>query len=439
MSRYVINAFTGQFDDTGTGGGGGGINSVTGTPNQIDVTAGPDPVISIASTYIGQTSITTLGTVTSGTWNASPINLASYVTGNLPVANLNSGTGASATTFWRGDGTWATPAGTGIQSATGTLNRLTVTPGVNPVFDIAATYIGQNSITTLGTITTGVWQGTTVDAAHGGTGQPSYAVGDTLYASSTTALSKLTIPTEPGVRLTSNGTLPIWGGPQKYVILTDDFCTSAISSSLGWGNSIANTGVVSVNVGAGFTDLSTHPGQVLLSTGTVSAAGAALVRLSASGNDRGPFTAGGGTITAVWDVYIGALSNGTDTYTIYAGLTSGADFVEPNDGYYFIYSDAINSGNWQVKTAANGSRTTGNSSTAVTANTWYRLKIIVNAANTSVGFYVNDVLLANGTITATMPTQRFGAAVDIVKSVGTAARTVSVDLFTFYQELTTSR
>jgi hypothetical protein len=39
------------------------------------------------------------------------IDLATQVTGNLPVAHLNGGLGATTTSYWRGDGTWATPEG----------------------------------------------------------------------------------------------------------------------------------------------------------------------------------------------------------------------------------------------------------------------------------------------------------------------------------------
>jgi hypothetical protein len=69
--------------------------------------------------------------------------------------------------------------------------------------DISTNYVGQSSITTLGTITTGVWNGTDVAVADGGTGASSAANARTNLAD--TSASGLTTSTPVLARVSKQG------------------------------------------------------------------------------------------------------------------------------------------------------------------------------------------------------------------------------------------
>jgi hypothetical protein len=61
-----------------------------------------------------------------------------------------------------------------------------------------------------GIVANGDWQATAIAAAFGGTGQTSYAIGDLIYASNTTAIAKLGIGTSGQVLTVSGGGIPTW-------------------------------------------------------------------------------------------------------------------------------------------------------------------------------------------------------------------------------------
>ena len=206
-------------------------------------------------------AVTAVTTISFGSIGLTPSTATSgVVTVAGTLVSANGGTGFS--TYATGDIIYASASNTLSKLTAGTNGYvLTLAAGV-PTWaastgGVTSFSAGTTGLTPSSATTGAITLAGTLDADNGGTGQSSYTVGDILYASTTTALSKLAAGTSTYV-LTSNGpgTAPSWqvGGGGGV--------TSISFGSTGLTPSTTTTGAVTVagTLGSGYggTGFSTY-------------------------------------------------------------------------------------------------------------------------------------------------------------------------------------
>lgn len=152
-------------------------------------------------------------TLTHKTLTSPIINVGSDATGDTYYRNLGGlftrlgvGSSGQVLTVSAGIPSWATPTTGTVTSVSGTTNRITSTGGATPVIDISASYVGQASITTVGTLTNLTVTNPITGSTTGNAVAPTIS-SDATDADYTAVVNS--VKYLPGATLTTNRTITI--------------------------------------------------------------------------------------------------------------------------------------------------------------------------------------------------------------------------------------
>ena len=208
-----------------------GINDSDGLGQSVTLIA-TNRVLVMNQGTAAQNGIYTVTTVGSGTaaWvltRATDADSASEITGGTFTfveegTNADNGyvfthdgsptMGSTSLSVSQFSGAGQITAGAGMTKSGNTLNVIGTADKITVAADavtIATGYIGQSSITTLGTITTGTWQATDVGVAYGGTGVSTFTQNGVLYGNGSGDLQVTAAGTDTYFLYSNNGT-PAW-------------------------------------------------------------------------------------------------------------------------------------------------------------------------------------------------------------------------------------
>lgn len=204
------------------------------------------------------------------------------VTGNLPVTNLNGGTSASSSTFWRGDGTWAAPSGS--------VANPTATIGLTAVNGVATSALRSDGAPALSQAIVPTWTGVHTFAGAA----PGILIPDGNTAVSTPGLAFAADTNTGFARPAADQLNVVLGGSNSYNFSGSSF---SAAGSIAAGGLISTTGtsgeglrIISTNAFLSFYNAAgtTRRGYVQATTGgamTIGSeeAGQALALSTASG------------------------------------------------------------------------------------------------------------------------------------------------------------